>query len=78
MGNISLLDVVLERASVRKFDKDRKIPEAVAGQILDSDIHAPSAGNIQLGPSIVVNDETLEDKLYALCENVGHYSANLG
>ena len=69
MDNVSLLDVILERASVRKFDKDRKIPKTVVGQILDAGICAPSAGNIQPRTFIVVKDETLKSKLYALCEN---------
>jgi len=69
MENASLLDNILARASVREFDRDKKVPEEVAKQILLAGISAPSAGNIQPRTFIVVKNENVKEQLYELCEN---------
>jgi len=68
MENASILDVVMERASVREFDRETKVSEKVAKQILLAGIRAPSAGNIQPRTFIVVQDENVKEQLYELCE----------
>jgi nitroreductase len=69
MANIDLLNPILERASVRNFDKDKKVSYIVLKKILLAGIRAPSAGNIQPRTFIVVNNEEVKEKLYELCEN---------
>jgi len=63
-----LIDVILERRSIRKFDKNRKIPEEVSKLILEAGINAPSAGNIQPRTFIIVENENVKAQLYELCE----------
>jgi nitroreductase len=69
MRNPSMLNIILNRTSVRSFEKERKIPEEILNKILLAGIRAPSAGNIQPRTIIVVKDENLKEKLYELCEN---------
>ena len=63
-----LLDVILKRRSIRKFDKNRDIPEEISKLILEAGINAPSAGNIQPRTFIIIKDETVKAQLYELCE----------
>ncbi|MEM3797925.1 MAG: nitroreductase family protein [Candidatus Bathyarchaeia archaeon] len=65
----NLLNLILERASVRNFDKNRKVSDAILRKILLAGIRAPSAGNIQPRTFIIVKDEAVKEKLYELCEN---------
>nr|MDO8133006.1 nitroreductase family protein [Candidatus Njordarchaeum guaymaensis] len=69
MEDSPLLNPILERTSIRDFEKGRKVPEKVLEKILISGIRAPSAGNIQPRSFVVVNDQTVKDRLYELCEN---------
>jgi len=69
VSDASLLDIIMERASVREFDKDRKVSEEVAEQILLAGISAPSAGNIQPRTFFIVENERVREQLYELCEN---------
>jgi nitroreductase len=69
MKNVSLLDSILTRASVRDFDTRKEVEEEVVKQILLAGISAPSAGNIQPRTFIVVEDESVKQQLYKLCEN---------
>jgi len=64
-----LLDLILERTSIRNFDKDKNVQESALNKILIAGIRAPSAGNIQPRTIIVVKDETVRERLYELCEN---------
>lgn len=64
----SLLDVIFRRRSIRRFDKDRKVPEEFVRRILEAGIDAPSAGNIQPRTFIVVEDEEVRAQLYELCD----------
>ncbi|MGD0496179.1 MAG: nitroreductase family protein [Candidatus Bathyarchaeia archaeon] len=68
MENLSMLDRILERTSIRSFEKDKKIPEECVKKILLAGIRAPSAGNIQPRTIIVVKDEVVREQLYQLCE----------
>jgi FMN reductase [NAD(P)H] len=69
MENSSMLDRILERTSIRSFEKDKKIPEEHVKKILLAGIRAPSAGNIQPRTIIIVKDEVVRDQLYQLCED---------
>jgi nitroreductase len=69
MSGSSLLAPILERTSIRDFEKGRNVPERILKQILLSGIRAPSAGNIQPRTLIVVKDQAVKDRLYELCEN---------
>lgn len=68
MENAVLLNKILERTSIREFDKDRKISQEVINQILLAGASAPSAGNIQPRTFILVENENVKEKLYDLCE----------
>ena len=68
MENSSLLNTILERTTIRIFEKDKKIPEEFVKNILLAGIRAPSAGNIQPRTIIVVKDEAVKEQLYQLCE----------
>jgi len=69
MASGDLLGCVLERASVRNFDKGKSVSNGDLKKILMAGIRAPSAGNIQPRTFIVVNDVDVKEKLYELCEN---------
>lgn len=69
MESSHLLNTILERTSIRNFDKGKKVPEKTLKEILLAGIRAPSAGNIQPRTIIVVNDEAVKEGLYELCEN---------
>jgi len=64
----SLLDVIFERHSIRRFDGNKKISNEFVRKILEAGIVAPSAGNIQPRTFIVVKDENIKAQLYELCE----------
>lgn len=69
MGNSTLLNTIMERTSIRRFDKERGIPEDVVKQILTAGIRAPSAGNIQPRTFIVLKNEEVREEVYQLCED---------
>jgi nitroreductase len=69
MEDSDLFDLILERTSIRDFDKDKRVPTGVVEKILRAGIRAPSAGNIQPRTFIVVKDEAVKERLYELCEN---------
>lgn len=69
MARADLLSAILERASVRSFDKDKRVSEEDLKRILMAGIRAPSAGNIQPRTFIVIKDEKVKERLYELCEN---------
>ena len=69
MGTKSLLDIIFDRTSIRNFEKGKKISRGILKKILLAGIRAPSAGNIQPRTFIVVEDETIRQCLYELCEN---------
>jgi FMN reductase [NAD(P)H] len=68
MESAELLNTILQRSSIRNFDKGKKIPEDVVKKILLAGIRAPSAGNIQPRTIILVNDDAVKERLYELCE----------
>jgi nitroreductase len=69
MESPELLDVILRRASVRNFERNKKISEEILKEILLADVTAPSAGNIQPRTFIIVKDENVKGRLYELCED---------
>ncbi|MEM3578302.1 MAG: nitroreductase family protein [Candidatus Bathyarchaeia archaeon] len=69
MRDAGLLDCILERASVRNFEKNKSVSNEALEKILTAGIRAPSAGNIQPRTFIVVTDAAIKEKLYELCEN---------
>jgi nitroreductase len=68
MKSTDSTNTILERASVRNFEKDKPISDEILQEIMTAGIRAPSAGNIQPRTFIIVRDETVKDSLYALCE----------
>jgi len=69
MESSALLNLILERTSIRDFDKGKNVPETILKKILLAGIRAPSAGNIQPRTFIVVKDEAVKEQLYELCED---------
>ena len=69
MENSNMLKAVLERTSIRNFEKRKKIPEELLRKILVAGIRAPSAGNIQPRTFIIAKDEAVRKRLYELCED---------
>ncbi|MEM3566797.1 MAG: nitroreductase family protein [Candidatus Bathyarchaeia archaeon] len=69
MARAGLLNAILERTSVRSFDEDKSVSKEDLKKILMAGIRAPSAGNIQPRTFIVVKNNEVKEKLYALCEN---------
>jgi nitroreductase len=63
---MSLLDLILTRRSIRKYE-DKDIPEEILQQILESGRQAPSAVNRQPIHFVIVNDH---DLLKNLCDNL--------
>jgi nitroreductase len=68
MESLNMLDAILERTSIRNFERDKKVPEEYIRRILLAGIRAPSAGNIQPRTIIIVRDEAVKEQLYQLCE----------
>jgi len=59
---MSLIDVILNRRSIRRYKSD-PIPEDVLHRILEAGRLAPSAGNRQPWHFIVITDPEIKDKL---------------
>ena len=59
---MSLVDVILSRRSVRRYDR-KAIPKDVLDKILEAGRQAPSAGNRQPWHFIVVTDEEIKKEL---------------
>jgi nitroreductase len=62
MTGLSLLDVILNRASVRRYQK-KPIPRDVLMKILEAGRRAPSAMNLQPWHFIVVTDGKIKEAL---------------
>ncbi len=70
---MSCIDLILGRRSIRRY-KDEPVPDVVKERILEAGRQAPSAVNRQPWHFIVVEDQTLKDKLAAS----GRYRKFLG
>lgn len=57
---------ILTRRSIRKFVKDKTIPDEDVKFILDAAMHAPSARNKQPWEFVVVNDKNMFGKIAEL------------
>lgn len=62
MSTMSLVDVVLSRRSIRRYE-EKKVPRDVLEKILEAGRLAPSAGNRQPWHFIVVTDDEIKQKL---------------
>jgi len=63
---MSLLDIILSRRSIRKYE-NKEIPEEVLQQILEAGRQSPSAINRQPFRFVVVNDNEI---MKNLCDNL--------
>ena len=63
---MSLLDLILTRRSIRRYE-NKDIPEEVLRQILETGRQAPSAANRQPIHFVIVNDHVI---LKNLCDNL--------
>jgi 5,6-dimethylbenzimidazole synthase len=60
-----LMKVIRNRVTVRKFDQDFVVPDEHFELILEAARHAPSGANAQPWHYIIVQDQTLKDKITA-------------
>lgn len=77
-NEMSFIQVVNSRRSVRKYDSSVRIPEEELIELLQSATKAPSAANMQPWRFMVVTDEELKQKLVPIANNqsqVGEASA---
>jgi nitroreductase len=66
---IDIIKVMNERASVRNYEKGRKLPEETLMQILELAGKAPSAWNLQHWRFIVIQSEEQKEKIYPIAYN---------
>lgn len=59
---MSLVDVILSRRSIRRYD-EKEVPEEVLKKILEAGRQAPSAGNKQPWHFIVLTDGEIKEEL---------------
>jgi nitroreductase len=59
---MSVLDVIKERRSVRRYKQD-SIPEDVLKRVLEAVRHSPSGKNLQPWKFILVNDSSLKQRI---------------
>lgn len=59
----ALMEVIRNRVTVRKFDRDYEVPTAHFNMILEAARHGPSGANAQPWQYIVVRDQALKDKI---------------
>ena len=66
MTEISIL--MKNRRSIRKYLKDKIVPEKILQKITDTAFYAPSAANIHGFEIVVVSDQDLKKKIREICE----------
>lgn len=59
---MSVLDIVLKRRSIRKFQK-KDIPDELIDKLIDALIWAPSAGNLQARKFYFIRDDNIKNEL---------------
>jgi len=59
---MSLIDVILNRRSIRRYEK-RDVPEEALAQIIEAGRQAPSAANMQPIRFIILKDHEIKKKL---------------
>lgn len=59
---MSLIDVILSRRSIRKYE-DKEVPKEILEKILEAGRQAPSAGNRQPWHFVVVTDDGIKERL---------------
>ena len=62
MKSLSLIDVILSRRSIRKYE-DKEIPQEILSQVLEAGRQAPSAVNRQPIRFVVVTDSQAKNEL---------------
>ncbi len=65
----SVLEVMKDRHSVRKFEKGVQIPEEVMEEILNATIEAPSSWNLQHWKFLVIESDEQKEKLLPIAFN---------
>ncbi|WP_166238311.1 nitroreductase family protein [Paenibacillus turpanensis] len=65
----SILNVMRERRSVKKYEKGKQIPEQVMQEILELAAAAPSAWNLQHWKFILIQDQAMKDKVLPIAYN---------
>ena len=64
MKNKQELDrVIRKRKMIRKYDKNREVPENIINKLIDNASRAPSAGHTQVQEFIVIKDANTKRKL---------------
>lgn len=56
-------DAIYRRRSVRRFDRERKVPDELLRSVLDAGRWAPSSCNLQTWDFVVVDDDALREQL---------------
>jgi len=59
---MSLVDVILSRRSIRRYEK-KKVRDEIVNMILEAGRQAPSAGNAQPWHFIILTDDEIKEKL---------------
>jgi nitroreductase len=62
------MDILLNRKSVRAFEK-RPVEPEIKAQILQATLRAPTAGNMMLYSIIDATDQRIKDRLAITCDN---------
>jgi nitroreductase len=65
----SIIDVMKERGSVRKYKKGVSIPQQLLYEILEAAATAPSAWNLQHWRFVVIQDQENKNRLYPIANN---------
>lgn len=60
---MEFFDVVKNRCSIRNFQTEKEVPDAILNQILETAIRAPSAGNLQSWDFIIVTKQEIKEEL---------------
>ena len=66
LSDEKLVDVIKQRASVRKYKKGMEIPEEILQQIIELTTTAPSSWNLQHWKFIVVQKDEYKEKLFTI------------
>lgn len=66
---LSVMDVMKERSSVRKYKKGVAIPQQTLNQIIEGAGTAPSSWNLQHWKFLVIQDQERKNRLYPIANN---------
>ena len=72
MENMQELDKVIRKQKmIRKYDRNREIPENIINKLIDNASRAPSAGHTQVQEFIIIKDPSTKRKLRLASVNQG-------